>query len=368
MSRPELASTSWAIFPSGPKHAVWVSERPEPADVPGGRRAGAAAVFAGPHAAVAGAARADVRAGRARAGLLGPGGRGEGFAIEVGGAAQPPVRARGRPLPRARAGRAELLLPPALRDRDRRGPGAGLRPTPAGATPATAASRPGPARTPSGCTPAGPCPGRFDVSGGWYDAGDHGKYVTSGAIPAVAAARHRRADPPARRRAPLVGADRGAAARGVPLAARLAAADAGAARPARTPAWRSTACTAASGRRCPAGRTRTRPKRVLHRPSTAATLQLAAAAAHGARRVPRRARVRGAAARGRRHRLRGPRRPSRCSSPPTTRARSAAARTTTTTSSDDFARGPRPSCGSPPAMRPTEARRAFGRSTSTAST
>jgi endoglucanase len=25
------------------------------------------------------------------------------------------------------------------------------------------------------------CPGRFDVSGGWYDAGDHGKYVTSGA-------------------------------------------------------------------------------------------------------------------------------------------------------------------------------------------
>jgi endoglucanase len=27
------------------------------------------------------------------------------------------------------------------------------------------------------------CPGRFDVSGGWYDAGDHGKYVTSGALP-----------------------------------------------------------------------------------------------------------------------------------------------------------------------------------------
>jgi endoglucanase len=25
--------------------------------------------------------------------------------------------------------------------------------------------------------------GRFDVSGGWYDAGDHGKYVTSGALP-----------------------------------------------------------------------------------------------------------------------------------------------------------------------------------------
>ena len=26
--------------------------------------------------------------------------------------------------------------------------------------------------------------GRFDVTGGWYDAGDHGKYVTSGALPA----------------------------------------------------------------------------------------------------------------------------------------------------------------------------------------
>ena len=26
------------------------------------------------------------------------------------------------------------------------------------------------------------CPGTFDVSGGWYDAGDYGKYVTSGAI------------------------------------------------------------------------------------------------------------------------------------------------------------------------------------------
>jgi hypothetical protein len=26
------------------------------------------------------------------------------------------------------------------------------------------------------------CEGRFDVSGGWYDAGDYGKYVTSGAI------------------------------------------------------------------------------------------------------------------------------------------------------------------------------------------
>ena len=26
------------------------------------------------------------------------------------------------------------------------------------------------------------CTGTFDVSGGWYDAGDYGKYVTSGGI------------------------------------------------------------------------------------------------------------------------------------------------------------------------------------------
>jgi endoglucanase len=26
------------------------------------------------------------------------------------------------------------------------------------------------------------CEGRFDVSSGWYDAGDYGKYVTSGGI------------------------------------------------------------------------------------------------------------------------------------------------------------------------------------------
>ena len=30
--------------------------------------------------------------------------------------------------------------------------------------------------------PGWSCPGHFDVSGGWYDAGDHGKYVTSGAL------------------------------------------------------------------------------------------------------------------------------------------------------------------------------------------
>ena len=32
------------------------------------------------------------------------------------------------------------------------------------------------------CAPEAPCPYRLDVSGGWYDAGDHGKYVVNSAI------------------------------------------------------------------------------------------------------------------------------------------------------------------------------------------
>ena len=32
--------------------------------------------------------------------------------------------------------------------------------------------------------PGWSCRGRFDVSGGWYDAGDYGKYVVSGSLPA----------------------------------------------------------------------------------------------------------------------------------------------------------------------------------------
>jgi endoglucanase len=32
------------------------------------------------------------------------------------------------------------------------------------------------------CAPESPCPYQLDVSGGWYDAGDHGKYVVSSAV------------------------------------------------------------------------------------------------------------------------------------------------------------------------------------------
>jgi endoglucanase len=130
--------------------------------------------------------------------------------------------------------------------------------------------------------PGWSCPGRFDVSGGWYDAGDHGKYVTSGAMPvwqllaAVELIRPREARstwwaqteallleecrwqldwllrmqvPPGRPHAGLA-FHRVHGTEWAPL-----------------PCWPHQDPTA----------------RVLHRPSTAAALHLAAAAAHGAR-------------------------------------------------------------------------------------
>jgi endoglucanase len=130
--------------------------------------------------------------------------------------------------------------------------------------------------------PGWSCPGRLDVSGGWYDAGDHGKYVTSGAMPAWQL---------------------------------LATVELVRRRSARTGWWAQTEARLVEECRwqldwllrmqVPAGlphaglafhrlhRTKWAPlpcwphsdptTRVLHRPSTAAGLHLAAAAAHGAR-------------------------------------------------------------------------------------
>ena len=93
-----------------------------------------------------------------------------------------------RPVRPARSGRPAVLLPSTLGLCDRRRPGPRVRPpgrprrrTPR--TPATPQSQHGPGRTRSGCIPAG---------GGWplrCDGGpvrrrNHGKYVTSGALPA----------------------------------------------------------------------------------------------------------------------------------------------------------------------------------------
>ena len=99
------------------------------------------------------------------------------------------------------------------------------------------------------------CAGTFDVSGGWYDAGDYGKYVTSGSIAVwqllstldvLLAAERDRANTLA-----------AAVRRRVPLAARLAAPDAGAERRPARRTWHSIGSMAPSGHRCPAGPTRT---------------------------------------------------------------------------------------------------------------
>jgi endoglucanase len=67
---------------------------------------------------------------------------------------------------------------------------------------------------------------RFDVSGGWYDAGDYGKYTVSGSIAVWQLLNHRSAPPhtpPTRGHIPT------SSDRGVPLAVGLAVAYAGAA-------------------------------------------------------------------------------------------------------------------------------------------
>ena len=330
-------------LPSGPKHAVWVSERREPAAFRVLDRAGGAGL-PGPHAAVAGAARADVRAGRAHARLLGPGGGGGGLRDRGDGARSHPF-AVAADLYRGLARDAlTLLLPPALRDRDRRGPGTGLR-RPAGHLgDRSVAAWTGPDA--ERLYPGWSCPGRFDVSGGWYDAGDHGKYVTSGAIPLwqlLATVEL------IRRRGARWAADRGAAARASAAGSstgccacrcRPASPHAGMAfhrvhgsewqplpcRPHEDPTERGPAPSFDRGH----ARSSRRPRRTARACSAASP----AYAATGCSRPPSRG-----AGRGRR---------ATCSWPPTTRARSAAARTTTTTSRTT-ARGPRPSCGSPPA-------------------
>jgi len=130
--------------------------------------------------------------------------------------------------------------------------------------------------------PGWSCPGRFDVSGGWYDAGDHGKYVTSGAIAvwqllATVELLRRRGTGTAwwahaeallleECRWQLDWLLRMQVPTGVPHA-RLAFHRVHGTEWAPLPCWPHEDPTT----------------RVLHRPSTAAALHLAAAAAHGAR-------------------------------------------------------------------------------------
>ena len=141
------------------------------------------------------------------------------------------------------------------------------------------------------CQP-GVCDYRLDVRGGWYDAGDHGKYVVNGGIATCqllntyertktaptgsrrGARRRHAARPRARQRRP------GHPRRG-PLGAGVPAAHAGAGRASRSPAWRTTRSTTRTGPGCRCSRRTTRSRASCTRRRTAATLNLAAVGGAG---------------------------------------------------------------------------------------
>ena len=124
------------------------------------------------------------------------------------------------------------------------------------------------------------CEGAFDVSGGWYDAGDYGKYVTSGAIAVWQLLSTldllRRADSRAASASWPTDPER------VSLAARLAVRmQVPAGDPLAGLAFHRVHGTQWSP--MPGWAHEDPTERVLHRPSTAATLHLAAVAAQAAR-------------------------------------------------------------------------------------
>ena len=179
-NRPDVRINQLGYLPAAPKRAVWVSDAPEPVGFlvrdPGG-----SAVFGG-----------RTRPWRVRpepaSGLAVHvldysivAVEGEGFTVEVGGAHSHPFAIASdlyRGLVRDALGFFYLQRCGMAID-DARAPGYAR---PAGHTgDAAVAAWTGPAA--ERLYPGWRCLGRFDVSGGWYDAGDHGKYVTSGALP-----------------------------------------------------------------------------------------------------------------------------------------------------------------------------------------
>jgi endoglucanase len=179
--RPEVRSNQLGYLPAGPKRAVWVSDAGEPTEFCV-RDGSGTRVFGGrtwpwpvkPEPTSAMAVHvlefSELRA------------EGEEFSVEVGGARSHPfaiARDLYRRLVRDALGFFYLQRSGIAID-ETRAPGYGR---PAGHLADVGV----PAWTGPDAErlyPAWSCPGRFDVSGGWYDAGDHGKYVTSGAMPA----------------------------------------------------------------------------------------------------------------------------------------------------------------------------------------
>ena len=262
-------------LPDGPKRAVWVTDAEAPApfrvlDRDGGTIAtGATVPWAVRPEPTSGLRVHELEFSGLRA-------EGAGFVVEVGGARSHPFAIAPdlyAPL-RDDALRFFYLQRSGVAIDDARAPGYG-RPAGHAGDAAVAAWSGADARR---LYPGWSCPGRFDASGGWYDAGDHGKYVTSGAmavwqlLATIELLRRRGADPAAeavlaeecrwqldwllRMQVPPGRMHAGLAFH------RLHGTE-----------WAPLPC-----------RPHEDPTtRVLHRPSTAAALHVAAAAAHGAR-------------------------------------------------------------------------------------
>lgn len=277
--RPDVRINQLGYLPTGPKRAVWVSGAREPAEFRVRDRRGDA-VFRGRTRPWP--VRPEPTSGLAVHVLdfSGVRAQGDGFAIEVDGARSHPFALAGdlyRGLVRD-ALAFFYLQRSAIPIDDTRAPGYGRPAGHPGDTSIAAWTGPDAERL----YPGWSCPGRFDVSGGWYDAGDHGKYVTSGAMPvwqllaAVELIRRRglRSAWWARTEALLLEECRWQLDWLLRMQVPPGVAHAGMAfhrvhgtEWAPLPCWPHEDPTT----------------RVLHRPSTAATLHLAAAAAHGAR-------------------------------------------------------------------------------------
>ena len=138
--------------------------------------------------------------------------------------------------------------------------------------------------------PGWACPGTFDVSGGWYDAGDHGKYVVSGGISAalllISHERLVRSDGRVTPHVATVSALLDEALWEVDWMLRMQV-------PAGLPHAGMAFHRVHDGywTAFPMAPHEDPAPRMLHRPSTAATLNLAAVAAHAARLVAKRERA-----------------------------------------------------------------------------
>jgi endoglucanase len=276
VERPSVRVNQLGYLPDGPKRAVWVTDAEAPARFRVLDRDGRA-VAGG--ATAPWAVRPEPTSGLRVHGLdfSGVRAQGEGFVVEAGGARSHPFAIAPdlyAPL-RDDALRFFYLQRSGVAIDDARAPGYGRPAGHVGDACVGAWSGPDAQRL----YPGWSCPGRFDASGGWYDAGDHGKYVTSGAMPvwqllATIELLRRRGDDAAGAEALLAEECRWQLDWLLRMQVPPGLIHAGLAfHRLHGTEWAPLPC-----------RPHEDPTtRVLHRPSTAAGLHLAAAVAHGAR-------------------------------------------------------------------------------------